>query len=590
MKNIIKKISSFISFHKKVIYELLYAYRLKTVVLLMLSIVLPFTSIIELKFLEFISNKVAYYDLSDDKAFQSVLIVVGGVILAQLSFLIIEWLFEIVNNKYEKDLISLKNKNFLRKISKISYDTFEEADFYNKIWLAKDGPKQYASAIQLITSLISALIHLIIYIVILCQVNIFFLFVLVVVFYSSIILSKKISKSTEKYYNNYIVPAQRRSSYFENIMSNRINHHTIQVGRQFQYFIDKYEDYANEERKYTLKMNLFSFTTQLGTAFLFLVTFFIVLLYIAKGAVEGIYTVGTFTLISSVLFRIYYLLRAFSQYILTDKRHMEVINTYKSILDLPNVSSDKPVSSGDYISVDNLSYQYKQSHKYALKNVSCKFKAGEKIAIVGENGSGKTTFISILLDLLQLSEGEYENVIGKVTAIMQDFQFYQLTIKENIELGRGGEEMALSEIEEILKEVDLYDTVEKLPDGVNTKLGQLDNGIELSKGQLQRLALAKMIADKDAKVWILDEPTAYLDPIAEIDMYQAILQLSGDRLVLFISHRLGFARKADRIIVISEGSIVESGSYDELISIDGGLFSEMYNAQKDWYYESNIYN
>ena len=104
----------------------------------------------------------------------------------------------------------------------------------------------------------------------------------------------------------------------------------------------------------------------------------------------------------------------------------------------------------------------------------------------------------------------------------------------------------------------------------------------MSKGQWQRLAIARLLAQKDANVWILDEPTAYLDPIAEIEMYQYIFSLAEDRLVLFISHRLGFAKNADRIIVIAEGMIVQDGTHRELINTNG-LYQEMYMAQKDWY-------
>lgn len=129
----------------------------------------------------------------------------------------------------------------------------------------------------------------------------------------------------------------------------------------------------------------------------------------------------------------------------------------------------------------------------------------------------------------------------------------------------------------------MLDVVERLPNGIDTYIGELNGGVEMSKGQLQRLAIARMLANEEAKVWILDEPTAFLDPIAEIDMYDYILSLAGDRLVFFISHRLGFARKADRIIVIDNGAICEYGSHDELMQKDGGLYKRMFDAQKTWY-------
>ena len=172
---------------------------------------------------------------------------------------------------------------------------------------------------------------------------------------------------------------------------------------------------------------------------------------------------------------------------------------------------------------------------------------------------------------------------SNTTAILQDFNQYQMSIKENIEIGCGGKELPDEKIYEILKKVELFDFVMEKTDGIHTKLGQLEDGIELSKGQWQRLAIARMLADEKANVWILDEPTAYLDPISEIDIYNLILNLSGDKLVFFISHRLGFAKNADIIVVIREGTIVETGKHSELMNIEDGIYARMYKSQSEWY-------
>ena len=113
-------------------------------------------------------------------------------------------------------------------------------------------------------------------------------------------------------------------------------------------------------------------------------------------------------------------------------------------------------------------------------------------------------------------------------------------------------------------------------------LGQLDKGVELSKGQWQRLAIARLLADEEANVWVLDEPTAFLDPLAEIEMYRFIFSLAEDRLVFFISHRLGFAKNAERIIVINDGCVVEDGTYGAYVD-ENGIYKEMFESQKKWY-------
>ena len=139
------------------------------------------------------------------------------------------------------------------------------------------------------------------------------------------------------------------------------------------------------------------------------------------------------------------------------------------------------------------------------------------------------------------------------------------------------------EVWTILEKVGLKAFVEELPDDINTMLGQINKGTDLSKGQWQRLAVARLLANKEAKIWILDEPTAYLDPIAEIEMYEFIYSLKEDRSVIFISHRLGFAKQADRILVFKDGAVIEEGTHKELLDNMNGEYSRMYLKQKKWY-------
>ena len=134
----------------------------------------------------------------------------------------------------------------------------------------------------------------------------------------------------------------------------------------------------------------------------------------------------------------------------------------------------------------------------------------------------------------------------------------------------------------ILKKVGLYDYVMTKSNNIHTMLGQLDKGEELSVGQWQRLAIARLLANDNAKVWILDEPTAHLDPMAEIEMYRLIFELAEDKLVIFISHRLGFARMADKIIVFNNGKVEEEGNHESLMK-QCGLYKQMFEVQKEMY-------
>ena len=213
------------------------------------------------------------------------------------------------------------------------------------------------------------------------------------------------------------------------------------------------------------------------------------------------------------------------------------------------------------------------------------------------NGSGKTTFTNLICKLTYNFEGRIriskdetvndtdnsnETIYPEVSCVFQDFAQYQMSIYENIVCGDVTHTFSEEEVWNILDRVGLKETVQSLPSGIHTSLGQLDKGIELSKGQWQRIAIARLLAKKEATIWILDEPTAYLDPISEIEIYNLIYELSGNRTVLFISHRLGFAKKADRVVVFEGGKIIEDGEHSSLMQ-QGGRYAEMYNTQKSWY-------
>jgi len=178
-----------------------------------------------------------------------------------------------------------------------------------------------------------------------------------------------------------------------------------------------------------------------------------------------------------------------------------------------------------------------------------------------------------------LSPEHMQNAIGMLT---QDFGKYQMTIRENILYGQHPEIMNDDQLYKLLEMVGMKSTVQKLEKGLDTPLGQLENGIEFSMGQWQRIGIARLLANPERKIWILDEPTAYLDPIAEIEIYSLIKSLAGGRLVFFISHRLGYMRNVDVIWVLKNGHIVEKGTHEQLLQ-DKGYYSDMYTAQADWY-------
>lgn len=246
------------------------------------------------------------------------------------------------------------------------------------------------------------------------------------------------------------------------------------------------------------------------------------------------------------------------------------------------------------IEFKNVSFKYPNTDLYVLKNVSTTIHSGEHLSIVGQNGTGKTTFIKLLCRLYDVTEGEillngqniqdfeYKEYVKLLAVVFQDYRLLAFTIRDNISM--GDENATDEELMKICQLSDMSDWVESTENRLDTIMyKQFDEkGIEPSGGQAQKLAIARALY-KDAPVVILDEPTAALDPISEFEIYKHFDSLVGGKTAIYISHRLSSCQFCDRIIVFNEGTIIEDGTHDELVSIENGLYAEMYKTQAKHY-------
>jgi ATP-binding cassette subfamily B protein len=251
-----------------------------------------------------------------------------------------------------------------------------------------------------------------------------------------------------------------------------------------------------------------------------------------------------------------------------------------------------PEPLGDGIRFENVSFHYPGSTDPVLNGVTLHIRPGEKVALVGENGAGKTTLIKLLLGLYQPTGGSI-TVDGvdlaaiapaalrrNLSCVFQDFVRYDMTLSDNVAAGRLG--ASRSDVEAACAAAGLQEAVGRLPDGYQTMLGKtFTGGVDLSGGQWQRVALARAFI-RGAQVIVLDEPTAALDPRAELEVFGKFVDLVRGKTAVLISHRLGSARLADRVIVLGEGRVLESGSHDELMAA-GGHYAELFRMQAQWY-------
>ena len=247
------------------------------------------------------------------------------------------------------------------------------------------------------------------------------------------------------------------------------------------------------------------------------------------------------------------------------------------------------------IEFKNVSFKYGEDGDYVLKDFKFKIAPGEKIALVGVNGAGKTTIVSLLMRLLKPTEGEiivdgvsqdkyniYE-YYSLFSTVFQDIYLMPDTILNNITSGEENPDM--EKVYKALKDVGLLDFVNNLPEKENTYLVRTsrDNAIDLSGGQNQRLLLARALY-KDGPISILDEPTAALDPIAESEIYEEYSEMTKNKTAIFISHRLASTKFCNRILFLENGEIVEEGTHEELME-KNGKYREMFEIQSHYYRE-----
>jgi ATP-binding cassette subfamily B protein len=248
----------------------------------------------------------------------------------------------------------------------------------------------------------------------------------------------------------------------------------------------------------------------------------------------------------------------------------------------------RPIKQG--FEFQNVSFQYPGTERLILNQLNLHVAPGERIALIGQNGQGKTTIVKlmtrlydptggrILLDGVDLREYQLEDLCSQTGVIFQDFMRYEMTARENIAVGRIEYLTDSKRIEEAAQKSLADGVIEHLADGYEQMLGRrFEGGVDLSGGEWQKLALARAYL-RDAQILILDEPTAALDARAEFEVFQRFNELTTGKMALFISHRFSTVRMAERIIVLENGFISEEGSHDQLMA-RGGIYAEMFELQ-----------
>ena len=393
-------------------------------------------------------------------------------------------------------------------------------------------------------------------------------------------------------------PKERRLSYLNSLLSDVAYAKEIRINGQHEFFISKLQGVLRELWLfYRRQMQLLNYS-QVILHFVDLLQRGIAYLYMIYAVSRHLITIGDFTLYINAVATFTDAMNDVLDSINDVRQYSIYFESVERYLNLPmKIHAETAVSVSfpeeiESIEFRNVSFTYKGKSKQALHKVNCRFSGKEKVAIVGENGAGKSTFIKLLCRLYEPESGEilinginikefsYQEYKEKISAIFQDYQLFSFNIAENIGLQ---DEIEEARILKDLQQLGMKEVIAALDQGVYTALHKdFDpHGFEPSGGQGQKLAIARALY-KDALIIVLDEPTAALDPRAENEIYNTFSNLVKGKLAIYISHRLSSTRFCDTILVLKEGSLIECGTHEELLDLHG-LYAELYAMQAKYY-------
>ncbi len=388
----------------------------------------------------------------------------------------------------------------------------------------------------------------------------------------------------------------RKANYFSRLFylpefAGEMRMHSVS-GIFFKRFRESADDITKTQRHYVRKIDGWFFLQAVVVqiiGFMLVLTAYIGYQTLEVGTLSASDFVATFngaaSISSSVLFLTVYSLRNFTERSKMIEKYRTFLKTDFNIKDGAHVAENK----NETIELKNVSFTYPGNDSPTLKNINMTINPGEKIALVGYNGAGKTTLTNLLLRLYDVSDGEIivggrnikdETVAShrnRFAAVFQDFKIFGATMGENVALQVDYDE---ARVLEALKNAGFS---KPLPEGAETVLLRefSDDGMSLSGGEEQKVAIARAFYKRCPFV-ILDEPSANLDPVSEYELNLSMTEAAADKTVVFISHRLSTTRNADRIYMMEKGAIIESGTHEELMALDG-KYAYMFNLQAEKY-------
>ncbi len=497
-------------------------------------------------------------------------------------------------------------RKLYKKAMNVELECFENSEFYNKYTMALESANDKVIATNdNIWSIVSGGIAAVISFAVMYEIDQYAILFVIFPIIGNFVFGAILNRITYRLYEDQ-TPYNRKAEYVNRVIHLSDYAKEVRLTNVFRLMMRKYQEATqgkiDQVRKYSVKGIFANWFHQMFT---FTITFEGVLLY---GAFRTIVTksmlLSEYAVLSSFMVSTTWILIGFSTSLIESYKNSLFIENLRKFLEYEPVipeDYDGIIPEGNISSVEfkNVSFGYTED-KPIIKNLSFTVQGGNSIALVGHNGAGKSTIIKLIFRFYDPTEGEI-HVNGRnikeynlrayrklFSAAFQDYKIFAMSVRENV-LMRKASEADDEIVIDALTKAGVYDKIMTLPKGLDTVLTREfdEEGSVLSGGQYQKIVVARAFVD-NAPIKIFDEPSSALDPIAEYELFESIMQDSRDKTMIFISHRLSSVQNADMVFMLEQGEIIEQGTHRSLMKL-GGAYADMYKKQAENYLATDSY-
>lgn len=534
--------------------------------------------------------------------FSDILVLVGWMAAFFIAaYIFHEWYWQHIEPTARQTLHERMQSVLFRKALGLDLACYDNPDFYTDfVWAINEADSRAVWVAEDMGKLINRVVSTAVIIGVLLTVDVWI--VLAIVGAVAVTVGLKLWRTKVQYRRDVeLKPEQRKADYIGRVFYLADYAKEIRLSRAEDVLEREYDGAVNNMigrfRQYGKKLFAVGTARSISTSMLFDVGIMLLLVY--KMMVQQTITLGDFAASIGATWKLFWQIGNLMDYLANFKEHSLYAEKFRAFLGYQATVCDREGAAAltgtfEELRLDNVTFAYPGADRPVLRDICLTIRRGQKIALVGYNGAGKSTLIKLLMRLYDPTGGTIalngkcagwytlESYRNKFGTVFQDYQLFAASIAENV-VTDAFQESDREKVLKALADSGFGGKLAALPNGIQTPLTREfdDGGVILSGGEAQKVAIARVFA-KPCEIVILDEPSSALDPIAEYELNQAMMSAAFDKTVIFISHRLSTTKMADVIYMLDDGRIIEQGSHDELMALDG-KYAEMFHLQAEKY-------